>query len=130
MGSREKIQQFLRVPSFAVVGASDDPAKYGHRVYKCYLRHGMKAYPINPNCKDIGGNQVFAKLADLPEKVESVSIITPPAVTEKVIDDVIALGIKHVWMQPGAESIAAVEKAEAAGVNVIHSGPCLLVELG
>jgi uncharacterized protein len=41
----------------------------------------------------------------------------------------ISLGIKNIWMQPGAESAAAVELAEQAGANVIAGGPCILVAL-
>lgn len=130
MNGKEKIQQFLKAPAFAVVGASDDPSKYGHKAYMTYLRHNMKAYPVNPRVKEINGQPVFSTLSELPEKVESISVITPPPVTEKVVDDAIAAGVKNVWMQPGAESQAAVEKAEQAGINVIHGGPCILVELG
>lgn len=90
----------------------------------------MKAYPVNPNCAQISGNQVYTDLASLPEKVDSISIITPPAVTEKVVGDAIAAGVKNVWMQPGAESSAAVDMAQKAGANVIYGGPCILVELG
>ncbi len=127
---REQIRAFLAAPSFAVVGASDDPAKFGHHVFAAYLRHDRRAYPVNPRSQTILGHPTFPNLAALPERVEAVSIITPPAVTEQVMDDIISAGVKHVWMQPGAESPAAVRKAEAAGLNVIHGGPCLLVELG
>ena len=89
----------------------------------------MKAYPVNPRCKLIDGNEVFPNLSSLPEKVEAISIITPPPVTEKVIDEAIAAGIKSIWMQPGAESQAAVEKAEKAGISVIYGGPCILIEV-
>lgn len=130
MNAKEKIQQFLKAPAFAVVGASDDASKYGHKAYMTYLRHNMKAYPVNPRVKEINGNPVFATLNELPEKVESISVITPPAVTEKVVDDAIAAGVKHIWMQPGAESQTAVQKAEDAGLTVIYGGPCILVELG
>jgi predicted CoA-binding protein len=51
-------------------------------------------------------------------------------VTEKIVAQAVQAGIKHVWMQPGAESARAVEMAEQAGINVIHGGPCLLVVLG
>jgi uncharacterized protein len=129
MTEDQRIEQFLAAPSFAVVGASEDPEKYGHKCYASLINHGYKAYPINPKAKTILGNPAFANLAALPEKVQSLSVITPPAVTEKVVDDAIAHGIKNIWMQPGAESPAAVAKAESAGLNVISGGACLLVVL-
>jgi predicted CoA-binding protein len=45
------------------------------------------------------------------------------------MEDVIRSGARRVWMQPGAESGAAIRKAEAAGLSVIAGGPCVLVEL-
>ena len=125
-----QIDTFLAAPSFAVFGASDDPHKYGHKVYACYLQHDRKAYPINPKSPTVMGNPAYTALQDIPERVESISIITPPAVTEKVVDDAIAYGVKNIWMQPGAESQSAITKAEAAGLNVIHGGACLLVVMG
>lgn len=130
MNLDEKIETFLASPAFAVVGASDDPEKYGHRCYVCFLQHGRKAYAVNPNGSEILGNPVYKNLGMLPEPVESISIITPPKVTEKVVEDAIIGGIKNIWMQPGAESKFAVEKAEKAGINVISGGPCLLVVMG
>lgn len=125
-----KIESFLAAPAFAVFGASDDSRKYGHKVYSCYLQHGKKAYPINPTASTVKGNPAFKGLTDLPEPVESISIITPPAVTEKIVKDAIDNGVKNIWMQPGAESETAVKQAQEAGLNVIYGGPCLLVVLG
>lgn len=124
------IDDFLAAPSFAVVGASDETYKYGHKVYKNYLSHNKIAYPVNPNLKTVLGNPAFPDLNSLPEKVKSVSIITPPKVTEKVVADAITAGVEHIWMQPGAESVEAIRTAEAAGINVIHGGPCILVVMG
>jgi predicted CoA-binding protein len=126
----EQIEKFLAASAFAVFGASDDPRKYGHKVYACYLQKQRKAYPMNPKTKTVIGHTAYAELADLPEKVESISIITPPAVTELIVDKAIKYGVKNIWMQPGAESKTAVENAQKAGINVISGGPCLLVVLG
>lgn len=125
-----KIDAFLAAPSVAVVGASDDKHKYGHRVFVCYKQNDRKAYPVNPNATTVMGETCYPDLLSLPEKIESVSIITPPAVTRKVVDDAIAAGVKNLWMQPGAESYEAIARAEAAGLNVIHGGACVLVVLG
>ena len=128
--TREKIEQFLAAPAFAVVGASANTEKYGYKVFSCYLQNGRHAYPVNPNADTVLGHAVYPDLGSLPEPVTAVSFITPPAVTEQVIDQAIAAGVKHVWMQPGAESDAAIRKAEAAGLNVIAGGPCILLVLG
>jgi predicted CoA-binding protein len=127
---KSQIERFLAAPAFAVVGASEDPRKYGHKCYRCYLQNGRQAYPVNPRLKTLLGNPAYPDLASLPEPVASVSIITPPAVTEQIVDQAIAAGVRHLWMQPGAESPAAIERARAAGLNVIANGPCLLVALG
>lgn len=125
----QAIERFLAARSIAVIGASDDPRKFGHKVYAAYLRRGMTAYPVNPNALTVLGNPAYPDLRSLPEAPEAVSIITPPAVTERVMEDVIASGARHVWMQPGAESPAAIERARQAGLSVIAGGPCVLVEL-
>ena len=125
-----QIETFLKAPAFAVVGASADPSKYGHKCFACYLQKGRTAYAVNPRADRILGHSAYKDLASLPEKVESISIITPPAVTEQVMDEAIAAGVKNVWMQPGAESDAAIEKGRDAGLNVIGGNACLLVVLG
>ena len=65
-----------------------------------------------------------------PERVHGVSIITPPAITERIVDEAHAAGIPRLWMQPGAESDLAVARARAHGMSVIAGGPCVLVALG
>ena len=71
-----------------------------------------------------------ASVLDLPDEVKSISVITPPAVTERIVQDAIRKGIENVWMQPGAESPKAIARAEELGLSVIAGGPCLLVVLG
>lgn len=125
-----KINQFLAAPKFAVAGASSNRYKYGNKVLRCYLQNNRQAIPINPNEGEVEGLITYRSLTDLPEPIESVSIITPPPVTEKVVDDAIKTGARNLWMQPGAESRAAIQRAEAAGLNVIYGGACVLVVLG
>jgi predicted CoA-binding protein len=57
-------------------------------------------------------------------------VITPPAVTEQVVVQAAAKGIKNIWMQPGAESPRAIAYCREQGINVIADGSCLLVVLG
>jgi predicted CoA-binding protein len=126
----ERIQAFLASGPFAVVGASTDRSKYGNKVLRCYQQHGKKAYPINPKAPEVEGAKAYPSLAALPEKVPAISVITPPAATEQVVREAHRAGVKHVWMQPGAESDEAIHTAESLGMNVIANGPCLLVVMG
>ena len=127
---QDLIQSFLASGPFAVVGASTDRSKYGNKVLRCYQQHGREVFPINPKAPEVEGLKAYPSLASLPVPVGAISVITPPAATEQVVREAAAAGVKHVWMQPGAESEAAIEAARALGLSVIAGGPCLLVVLG
>ena len=126
----ERIDEFLAKEAFAVVGASSKPHKYGNKVLRCYQQNQRTVVPVNPVEKVIEGLPCVSSVSDLPDHVGSISIITPPAVTEKVVREAIARGIRNIWMQPGAESPRAIADCETAGINVIADGSCLLVVLG
>ena len=130
MDIASRIESFLAAPSYAVVGASRDREKYGNKVLRCYLQKDRRVFPVNPGATEVEGLTAYPSLTDLPEPVESVSIITPPHVTETVVEDAHRAGVRNLWMQPGAESPAAVERAESLGMNVIADGSCVLVVLG
>ena len=127
---REQIKAFLSGKVFAVVGASQNRAKYGNKVLRCYLQHGFEVYPVNPNETEIEGQACFSDLASLPKPVHGVSIITPPHVTEQIVAQAAEAEIQHLWMQPGAESEKAIDDGERLGLSVIGDGSCLLVVLG
>jgi predicted CoA-binding protein len=126
----EKIAAFLAAPAFGVAGASKNRDKYGNKVLRCYLQNGRRAIPINPVEATIEGVACVKAVSDLPAEVSSLSIITPPQVTDQVVAHAIARGIRHIWMQPGAESATAIAAAEAAGIDVIADGSCVLVVMG
>jgi uncharacterized protein len=129
METQEKIAAFLAQEAYAVVGASKDRAKYGNKVLRAYQQRGKKAYPINSHETEIEGMSCYSDLASLPEPVQAISIITPPSVTERIVEQAAAAGVKYVWMQPGAESAAALRRAEELGMTTIGGGPCVLVAL-
>ena len=126
----QQIERFLASPAFGVAGASVRREKYGNKVLRCYQQNGRRAIPVNPNEREVEGAACVASVLDLPDDVKSISVITPPTVTERVVEEAIRKGIEHVWMQPGAENERAVAACEAAGINVIADGSCLLVVLG
>jgi len=70
----------------AVVGASRNPEKYGHQVYRDLKEAGYKVYPVNPNADKILGDKAYPSLESLPEKPDVVNIVVPPRVTEKIVE--------------------------------------------
>lgn len=130
MPLERQIEQFLAGLPHAVVGASRDRAKYGNKVLRVYMQNNRPVYPVNPNAQTVEGLACYPDLASLPEKVHGISIVTPPEVTERIVEQAGELGIENVWMQPGAESERAVARAGELGMNVIAGGPCALVTMG
>jgi len=125
-----QIDAFLAGTPFAVAGASASRHKYGNRVLRCYWQRHRIAYPINPQRAEVEGVRSYPSLSQLPEAVHGVSLVTQPEVSLTIVDEALALGIRHFWFQPGAEHPTALERAHAAGSNVIAGGPCILVVLG
>lgn len=121
---------FLSQEAFAVAGASTSRSKYGNKVLRAYLQNKKTVFPINAKSDLVEGQKAYESVAVLPRSDIGLSIVTPPQITEKVVREALDKGVKHFWMQPGAESLRAVEAAEAAGANVIADGSCVLVELG
>ena len=122
------IADFLKEGPYAVVGASNDRAKFGNRVLRAYVHKGWKVYPVNPRESTVEGLQAYSTLAEIPEKPRGVSIITPPAITERIVAEAADAGARFVWMQPGAESPEAIRIARERGLEVIADGSCFLVE--
>lgn len=125
----EDIERMLAAKSYAVAGASTNPEKYGHIAYAMLKEYGKTVWPINPRAESILGDKCYPSVSALPEVPEVVVAVIPPKLTEALIDELASAGVKNIWMQPGAESAEAVEKAKAAGIAVVSGGPCIMVGL-
>lgn len=126
----EQIDQFFTSSAFAVIGASANRQKFGNKVLRCYMQHNLRVIPVNPKESIIEGLSAIKDISSLPSDVKSISIITPPEVTEIIVEQAINKGIQNIWIQPGAESDRAILYCLKKQINVIARGPCILVELG
>ncbi|KAJ2400001.1 hypothetical protein GGI23_002311 [Coemansia sp. RSA 2559] len=119
---------FFSSKAFAVVGASADRSKYGNKVLQWYIDNKLPVTPINPKVDEIEGLKCSKSLSDIPVSELSVSVITPPQVSRHVLEEAAALGIRHMWFQPGSEPPEFKELANKHGIQAIGDGPCILVE--
>lgn len=124
----DHVDVMLKMKQWAVVGATDNPEKFGYKIFKALKEAGYTVYPVNPGIKEILGGPCYPALKDLPVLPEVVNIVVRPNIGEQTVKECSGLGIKNVWLQPGANANNVVELAQSLGLNVVDQN-CVLVEL-
>ena len=112
----------------AIIGASADRSKYSNKAVRAFVRQGYPVVPIHPKDTQIEGLTVYKSVADVPGPIDMVSLYLPPAVGERVLDDVARKGIVELWVNPSAESEELVAKARSLGLKPILA--CSIVGIG
>jgi len=122
------IEDFLNINNtFAVVGVSRDPAKYGNKIYAYLKLSGYNVYPINPNIEEIFGDKCYLSLDKLPIKPDVVDIVVPPRITEEIVKQCKILGVTNIWLQPGSESEEAIKFCQENNIKLVF-GVCVMAE--
>jgi len=111
----------------AVVGATDDAMKYGSVIYRDLKRKGYSVFPVNPNRTVVDGDKAYPSLDELPQSPTIVNIVVPPSITIRVLKESLELGLKNVWLQPGAESPESLAFLQEHDFNYLANA-CIMVE--
>jgi predicted CoA-binding protein len=122
-------QAILRdAKSVAIVGMSPNAARSSYFV-GTYLNQSSdyRLYFVNPNADEILGQKVYKSLADLPEVPDIVDVFRKGSDIPSVIDDVVAIGAKTIWVQLGIWNQDAAIYGESKGLTVVMDR-CLKVE--
>jgi hypothetical protein len=88
--------------TIAVVGATENPHKYGNIIYHDLKSKGFTVFAVNPYRDQVDGDPCWRSLASLPEPPTIVDIVVPPARTLDTLRECVDLGLRNVWIQPGA----------------------------
>ena len=113
--------------TIAVVGLSSNPSRPSHGVAQYLQSSGYRIIPVNPNEREVLGEKSYARVEDVPEKIEIVDIFRRPEFVEEVVDQAIQLKIPTVWMQEEIVHENAAQKARQAGIFVVMDR-CILLE--
>ena len=109
--------------TIALVGASPNPERPSHRVMAFLLRKGYTVLPVNPgqSGKDILGQPVYARLADIPVPIDMVDVFRAADALPALVDEILTLEPrpKIIWGQLSVRDDTAAEKAEANGIQVV-----------
>jgi len=113
--------------AIAVVGLSSNPMRPSYGVTEYMQGAGYRIIPVNPNETEVLGQKSYARLEDVPEKIEIVNVFRRAEEVPPVVESAIRVGAKVVWMQMGIENQESAERARAAGLVAIEDA-CILVE--
>ncbi len=116
------------VRSIAIIGASNNPRKYGNIVLRFLVERGYEVYPVNPKHAEVEGLRCFRDVAELPSNTDLLVFIVPPKVGLEVARRAVSSGFNRLWFQPGAESPEIEEMLHGSGVEY-STGKCIMVEL-
>ena len=117
----------VRDKEIAVVGVSQREEKFGYKIFRDLLKEGFNVKGINPANGEILGRKIYRSLKELKPVPDLVIMVVPPQITEHIVEECNDLGIKEIWMQPGSESAAAIEKTKNYGISIVHN-VCFMVE--
>jgi predicted CoA-binding protein len=132
MNEPQTIREMLGNPpahprTIAVIGLSDNPAKPSNYVPTYMQQHGYRILPVNPLVESVLGEKSYARLADLPIKPDVVNVFRLPKFLPAIVDEMLELGLKDIWVQQGIINLEAAARAEAGGIHVVMDR-CIMIE--
>jgi uncharacterized protein len=105
--------------TIAMVGASSNPDKASHGIMQKLQSAGYRVIPVNPRESEILGEQSYASLIDIPDRIDIVDVFRRAEDTPAIADDAVTIGAKALWLQTGIENDEAAARAEAGGLIVV-----------
>jgi predicted CoA-binding protein len=126
--ARDRLDILQKAKTVAIVGASPNAARSSYFV-ATYLQQSSdyELFFVNPNADEILGQKVYKSLADLPVVPDIVDVFRKGSDIPSVIDDVVAIGAKTIWVQLGIWNEEAAYYGEEKGLTVVMDR-CLKVE--
>ena len=130
MNEPERIRRALEeAETIAVVGCSPDPSRASHAITRYLLGEGYRVVPVNPNFRQILGQNCYPSVSEIPAdvRVDIVDVFRRPEHVPGVAQEAIARGVPFVFLQLGVVDAEAARRLEEKGIGVAMDR-CILVE--
>ena len=128
MTPNDSIRELLtNTKTIAVVGLSSNPLRPSFGVSQYMQRKGYRIIPVNPNERTVLGEKAYSSLAEIPDRIDLVDVFRRSEFVPEIVDEVIRLKIRALWLQEGVVHHAAANKARDSGIFVVMD-KCILKE--
>jgi len=126
--AKDRLKILREAKSIAIVGASPNSARSSYFVGTYLLQSSdYRVYFVNPNATEILGQKAYPDLASLPAVPDIVDVFRKGSDIPSVIDDVVAIGAKTIWVQLGIWNQDAAIYGESKGLTVVMDR-CIKIE--
>ncbi|MFI5259722.1 MAG: CoA-binding protein [Candidatus Limnocylindrales bacterium] len=116
----------------AVVGASSNPSRPSHDVFRILVRAGYLCIPVNPNEREVAGIPAVSTLAEataaLGGTIDIVDVFRRAELTEETAREAVAVGARALWLQLGIVNWESARIAAEGGLAVVMDR-CTAIEL-
>ena len=111
----------------ALIGASNDPSKYGNKILLDLVSKGRNVVPVNPKEDTVAGLKSYGSVSELSEKPSIINFVVPPNIGYQLTKDLVESDYDNFWYQPGAESKEISAFLDSKNKNYIDD-KCIMVE--
>ena len=112
----------------AVIGASNDRARYGNMAVRAFRRAGYQVFPVNPTEPEVEGLKAYPSVKDIPEALDTITIYVRPAVLVKLLPEIAQKGCHDLWLNPGTVSDTVLAEVKRLGLNALQG--CSILAIG
>jgi predicted CoA-binding protein len=115
----DQIDQLLALKTWAIVGLSNNPDRAAFGVAKLLIEKGHTIIPIHPKAEQVHGQTGYAKLSQVPVKIDVVDIFVNSELAGAVVNEAIEIGAQGVWLQLDVIDEGAIARAKDAGLLAV-----------
>jgi len=116
--------------NIAVLGASQKQDRASYQAVKRLTEAGHTVFPVHPGLDAVDGIKAYARLSDLPEPVDTVSVYLSAQNSDRLAKELVNCGARRVIFNPGAENTTLADRLQSSGMHVIEACTLVLLSSG
>lgn len=127
MNELEKCCKILKNSKrIAVYGISSNPNRTSREIADFLVRNGYEVVGVNPAISKAGEIDVYPSLRDIPFNIDIIDVFRKSEDIPELIEDVLAIKPKTLWLQQGIRNDEAVKPVKEAGIETVQD-TCIAV---